>query len=325
MGDLLKDRVALVTGSGHGIGRAIAIALAAEGAKVVTNNRKPGGKIAHNLSPEEYAQLDDEGKKRLAEEMEKFSGDAESTARTIKEAGGEAIPCYADIAVFADAKRLVETTVATYGQIDIVVNVAGILARGSVDEITEEEWDICLDTKPKGHFNVIHFAAPYMIKQGYGRIVNCASGAFMGNMFYDAPHYCASNAGVVGLTRAVAGELFTNGITCNVFCPHSQTRPRFDDVHQHQDEGRPVFPPAPDPSVQTPFIVFLCSERSASVSGTVFFLNGNLIARHREPAIVRTMIKPMEKGIWTVEEIDQVVDAQLLNGYHSIVAKAKRA
>ena len=325
MGEVLKDRVAVVTGSGHGIGRAIAIALAAEGAKVVTNNRKPGGKVESNLSPEEYASLDEAGRKKLADEIEKYSGDAESTARAIIAAGGEAVPCYADITKFSDAKRLVETAAATYGSVDIIVNVAGILARGSVDEITEEEWDICLDTKPKGHFNVIHFAAPYMIKQGYGRIVNCSSGAFMGNMFYDAPHYCASNAGVVGLTRAVAGELFSQGVTCNAFCPHSQTRPRFDDVHRHEDEGRPAFPPAPDPSVLTPFIIFLCSEASAHVSGSVFFLNGNLIGRHREPTAVRTMIKPPEKGIWTVDEIDRVVDAQLLNGYHSIVSKAKRA
>ncbi|MDR0469467.1 MAG: SDR family oxidoreductase [Peptococcaceae bacterium] len=323
MGKVLKDRVALVTGSGHGIGRAVAIALAAEGAKVVTNNRKPGGKINEIIPQDEYDKLDGATKKKLDEEYENFSGDAEKTANRIKSLGGEAAPCYADISKFDDAKKLVDFTVSTYGKIDIIVNVAGILARGSVDEITEEEWDICLNTKPKGHFNVIHFAAPYMIKQGYGRIVNCASGAFMGNLFYDAPHYCASNAGVVGLTRAVAGELFTNGITCNAFCPHAQTRPRMDDIAPKQDEGRPIFPAAPDSSTETPFIVFLCSEASANVSGTVFFLNDNLIARHREPIPVRTMIKPMDKGAWTVEEIDKVVDAQLLNGYHSIVGKIK--
>ena len=323
MGDMLKDRVALVTGSGHGIGRAIAIALAAEGAKVVTNNRKPGGKIDAIISKDQYDALDGATQKKLNEEYENYSGDAEKTAARIKAAGGEATPCYADISNFADAKRLVETTVSTYGKIDIVVNVAGILARGSVDEITEEEWDVCLDTKPKGHFNVIHFAAPYMIKQGYGRIVNTSSGAFMGNLFYDAPHYCASNAGVVGLTRAVAGELFSQGVTCNAFCPHAQTRPRMDDIAPKQDDGRPVFPAAPDPMNMTPFIVFLCSEQSAHVSGTVFFLNDNLIARHKEPIAVRTMIKPMDKGFWTVEEIDKVVDAQLLNGYHSIVGKVK--
>ena len=323
MGELLKGRAALVTGSGHGIGRAIAIALAAEGASVVTNNRKPGGRINEIIPKDEYDKLDKATQAKLNEEYENFSGDAEKTAARIKAAGGEATACYADISNFDDAKRLVDTTVSAYGRIDIIVNVAGILARGSVDEITEEEWDVCLDTKPKGHFNVIHFAAPYMIKQGYGRIVNTSSGAFMGNLFYDAPHYCASNAGVVGLTRAVAGELFSQGITCNAFCPHAQTRPRMDDIAPKQDDGRPIFPAAPDPSTLTPFIIFLCSEASAHVSGTVFFLNDNLIARHREPIAVRTMIKPEKLGVWTLDEIDRVVDSQLLNGYHSIVGKVK--
>jgi len=324
MGELLKDRVALVTGSGHGIGRAIAIALAAEGAKVVTNNRKPGGRIDAIIPKEEYDKLDDAAKKKLDEEFENYGGDAEKTAGKIKAMGGEATPCYADISDFDDAKMLVETTVSTYGKIDIIVNVAGILAKGSVDEITEEEWDVCLDTKPKGHFNVIHFAVPYMIKQGYGRIINCASGAFMGNRFFDAPHYCAANAGVVGLTRAVATELFSSGITCNAFCPNAQTRPTMDMMAIKKYEGRPVFPATgPDPSTLTPFIIFLCSWQSAHVSGTVFFLNDNMIARHREPAAVRTMIKPMEKGIWTVEEIDKVIDAQLLNGYQSIAEVVK--
>ena len=286
MGDLLKGRVALVTGSGHGIGRAVAIALAAEGASVVTNNRKPGGRINDIIPKEEYDNLDDATRKKLDEEYENFSGDAEKTANRIKASGGEATACYADISKSDDAKRLVDTVVATYGKIDIIVNVAGILARGSVDEITEEEWDLCLDTKPKGHFLVIHYAAPYMIKQGYGRIVNCASGAFMGNLFYDAPHYCASNAGVVGLTRAVAGELFSNGVTCNAFCPHAQTRPRMDDIAPKQDEGRPIFPAAPDPSTETPFIVFLCSEACKNVETGIFAAHMNVVLDNDGPVTI---------------------------------------
>ena len=327
MGSVLKDRVALVTGSGHGIGRAIAVAIAAEGAKVVTNNRKPGGRINDIMPLEEYEKLDAAVKKKLDEEYEKYSGDAEGTAALIKAAGGEAIGCFADISTFDGAKKLVDAAIAAYGKIDIVVNVAGILGRGEVEDITEAEWDVMLDTKPKGHFNVLHFAVPYMMKQGYGRIVNCASGAFMGVEFHAAPHYCAANAGVVGLTRAVATELWADGITCNAFCPHAQTRPDTAAYAPHltkHDASRPVMPLGPDPSTLTPFIVFLCSEASAHVSGTVFFINENLVARHQEPIAVRTMIKPRNEGIWTVEEIDEVVDAQLLNGYHSIVGKAKR-
>jgi NAD(P)-dependent dehydrogenase (short-subunit alcohol dehydrogenase family) len=158
-----------------------------------------------------------------------------------------------------------------------------------------------------------------MIKQGYGRIINCASGAFMGDRFFDDSHYCAANAGVVGFTRAIAGELYSHGITANVFCPSANTRPRVTGLSDEpRFAGRPKFPPGPDPSTLCPFILFLCSEKSAHVSGTVFSLHGNFIGRHQEPAVCRTMIKPMEKGAWTVEEIDSMVDIQLLNGYHSI-------
>jgi 3-oxoacyl-[acyl-carrier protein] reductase len=314
MGEALKGRVAIVTGSGRGIGRAIAMALAAEGAKVVTNNRKPGGLVTVSLSGEALDKLDAAAKKRLDEDIEKYSGDAETTAQAILSAGGEAIACFADISRFDEAKKLVETAVGTYGKIDIVVNAAGIPAQGSVEEIAEEEWDECLNTKPKGYFNVVHFAAPYMIAQGYGRIVNRASGSFMGDRCFDDAHDCAANAGVVGFTRAIAGELYSRGITANAFCPYAQTRP----IVPGPDEVRFAGRPAPDPSALCPFIVFLCSEKSGHISGTVFSLNGNTISRHQEPSVIRTMIKPVDKGIWTVEEIDRWVDSELLDGYHSI-------
>ena len=320
MGDLLKDRVAIVTGSGHGIGRAVAIALAEEGAKVITNNRKPGGRVEANITEEKYNELDAEAKKKLDDEIEELSGDAEKTANTIIAAGGEATHCFSDISTFEGAKKLVDAAVDAYGKVDIVVNIAGILAQGSVDQITEEEWDVCWDTKPKGHFNVLHFAVPYMLEQGYGRIVNCASGAFMGDKYFDNSHYCASNAGTVGLVRAVAGELRTSGITANAFCPSGRTRPEIpEDKQALMFEDRPKIPKAVDPSVICPFVVFLCSEASHDITGTVFSTHGNMIARHDEPAVCRTMIKPVEKGLWTVEEIDRAVDNHLLNGYHSIV------
>jgi len=282
MGELFKDHIALVTGSGHGIGRAIAIALASQGVKVVTNSRK----------------------QQKPAEVINYYGNAEMTAQAINDIGGQAVPCYADISNFEDAKRLVETTVSVFGRIDIVVNAAESVAESSAGKLSDEEWDLSLDTKPKGYFNVIHFAVPYMAKRGYGRIANRSSAAFTGDSYYDNPHYCASDAGVVGLTRAVAVELSSHGITCNAFCP--------------------LLSAETDPLTLTPFIVFLCSEQSANVSGTVFSIEKNTIARRREPIVCRTMVKPMENGIWTVEEIDSVVDDNLLSGYYSIAGKKKR-
>jgi 3-oxoacyl-[acyl-carrier protein] reductase len=307
MGDTLKGRVAIVTGSGRGVGRAIAMALAAEGAKVVTNSRRPGGRVTAGLSGKALDKPDASAKMLL-------HGDAGTTAEQIRGAGGEATACYADISRFGEAKKLVEAAVAAYGKIDIVVNAAGIPAQGSVEEITEEKWDECLNSRPKGYFNVVHFAAPYMIAQGYGRIVNCASGAFMGDPSSDSPHYCAASAGVVGFTRAIAGELYSRGITANAFCPQPGV-PGPDEV---RSAARPASPPGPDLSALCPFIVFLCSEKSGHISGTVFSLSGNTISRHQEPSVVRTMIKPEDKGIWTVEEIDRWAQSKLLDGYRSI-------
>ena len=138
MGESLKDRVALITGSGQGIGKAIAIEMAGEGARVITNNRKPGAE----------------------------GGDAETTASEIKDAGGQAIPVYADVASFDEAQRLVQAAVDNFGRIDIVVTCAGADAPRMIWNMTENEWDRCLDSYLKGTFNCVRHACGFMRQQG---------------------------------------------------------------------------------------------------------------------------------------------------------------
>ena len=148
MGFKLKERVAIVTGSGQGIGRAIAIALANEGAKVVTNNRRPG-------TP---------------------GGDAETTAKQIIDQGNEAIPFFGDIADFNIAQKLIQTAIEKFGRLDILVNNAGtpkLLTR--LWELTEEDWDICIDSFLKGTFNCTRHATSIMKQQKWGRIINTTS------------------------------------------------------------------------------------------------------------------------------------------------------
>ena len=194
MADKLKGRVALVTGSGQGIGKAVALALAADGAKVITNNRKPGTE----------------------------GGDAATVAAEIKAAGGEAVPFFGSVSDFADAEKAIKTAVDAFGKIDIIVNNAGSDAAKMVWNMSEAEWDLSVDSFLKSSFNCIRQATPYMKEQKWGRIINTTSTAWLGAVGH--VNYCAAKAGIVGLTRGVAREVGRYGITCNAYAPTAATR-----------------------------------------------------------------------------------------------------
>lgn len=326
MAKLLEGKVAIVTGSGQGIGRAVALKLAAEGAKVVTNNRTPKRTSNKQISDEQYASLSEEKKEYLQKYYDEMNGTAETTAAQIIKDGGEASPCYADISKFDEAKGLVEHAVKTYGKVDIVCNIAGAFGFGSICDITEETWDRVVNTKMKGYFNVMHFAAPYMMEQKWGRFINCTSRAFMGDIILH-PEYCAANAGVVGLTRAVAIELWPYGITCNAFSPFARTRASVDlDAAMSLKDGSRLFTDSfrgpsiemsPLPDGMTPFLTWLCTDAASKVSGSVFSLAANSIALHREPTTSNTVIK-FSSDYWTNDELNRQLPMGLFNGYKSI-------
>lgn len=326
MSQILKDKVAIVTGSGQGVGRAVALGFAKLGAKVVTNNRKPGSTGSAMLTDAQFAALSDERKEWYKKAVAENEGDAATTAQAIRLAGGEAVHCFADISKFEDAERLVKTAIDAYGRIDIVVNVAGAFGFSNIDEISEELWDKVTSIKPKGYFNVIRFAVPYMKKQGGGRIINCTSRAYQGDIIKHA-EYCAANAGVVGLTRAAAIELWPFGITCNAFSPFAKTRAAYemDAVCAVTEEpilatGRnipPSYETTPLPDAIVPFLAYLASDQASEVSGSVFELAGNKIQLHAEPVICRTMQK-FGSEYWTVEEIAAEAKKSLFNDYRSI-------
>ncbi len=290
MSGKLKNKVAVVTGSGQGIGRAIAVALAKEGAKVVTNSRRPGTS----------------------------GGDAETTAADIRNDGGQAIPLFGDIANFDIAQKLIQTAVKQFGRLDILVNNAGTANHLRVWEITEEDWDVCVDSYLKGTFNCTRHAAPIMKEQQWGRIVNTTSISWLGNP--PDCNYAAAKAGVVGLTRALALEMATFGVTCNAFAPAAATRLTTSDaVRKHlkkiYEEGiltkeryeEMVNPPSPE--TVAPLIVYLCTEEAADINGQVFDIDGNNIALYSNPTKIRTIFK--ERGLWTVEELARLVPKSL--------------
>ena len=332
MGNVLKGKVAVVTGSGQGIGRAIAIGLAREGARVVTNNRRPGSTGKAILTAEQMKSLDKKKGEWVEKEMAAISGDAETTARSIREAGGEAVAFFGDITDFKVAEKLIQTAIDNYGRIDILVNVAGAFGFSAIEKMSEELWDKVTLVKPKGYFNTIRHAAPYMIKQKWGRILNCTSKAWLGDIIKHA-EYCAANAGVVGLTKAAAIELHKHGITCNAFSPWAKTRAAYEldtysQVVAKEDSpfvletrafGGDMAKITPGPEYIAPFICYLASDAGANISGSIFSLGGNSIGMYSEPQVANNLTK-FDKGPWTVEELIQQVPRGLLAGYRNPAA-----
>jgi NAD(P)-dependent dehydrogenase (short-subunit alcohol dehydrogenase family) len=302
------------------------MALAAEGARVVTNNRAPVKKNTTNqLDEARLSRLSPEQLEWYNTEVEKYSGDAETTAAAIRAAGGEAAACFGDISDFNEAKRIVDTAAETYGSVDILVNVAGAFGFAPIEKLTEELWDKVTGVKPKGYFNMIRHAVPYMRKKGWGRIINCSSPAFMGGDIRQA-EYCAANGGVNSMSFGLACELLEDGITVNVFAPGAKTRASIDmelfDKVVDRDEtstksGIPIvgYDDTAPPEPFAPFIAYLASDAAKSVTGSVFMTGGGFIGRFANPEIVATMADP--EG-WTMEKLIKTAPEILFKDYKNI-------
>jgi 3-oxoacyl-[acyl-carrier protein] reductase len=321
----LKGKVAVVTGSGQGIGRAIALAMAAEGAKVVTNNRQPGSTGFAIMNQNLVKALDPEKQAWLKKESEAAKGDAETTAAAIRSAGEEATAFFGDVANFETARRLIQTAVDKYGRIDILVNVAGAFAFSPIWEMSEETWDKVNAVKPKSYFNTTRHALPFMMKQKFGRIINCTSGAFKGGGLRQA-NYSAANAGVVGLTYAVAQEVYSFGITCNAFAPDALTRASFElsayEMSMPAGQGPWVYENfklplanSPSPDDLAPFICYLATEEAGGISGAVFFVGGQGVSLYSESDFISSITK--YGGRWTVDELKKQVPRGLMGRFRS--------
>ena len=184
---VLNDCVAIVTGSGRGIGRSIALELASAGAKVVVN----------------YAGRSDK---------------AEETVELIRQAGGESLAVQADVSQEADVKRLIQTTLDHYGKINILVNNAGITRDTLLLRMKETDWDAVLDTNLKGVFLCTKAVSKGMLKQRSGVIINISSVVGLSGNAGQA-NYAAAKAGVIGFSKSVAKEFASRGVRVNVVAP----------------------------------------------------------------------------------------------------------
>jgi 3-oxoacyl-[acyl-carrier protein] reductase len=331
MEKVLKGKVAVVTGSGQGIGRGIALGLAAEGAKIVTNNRKRGSTGHQMVSAAGLKKLDKKKLEWFEKETAAINGDAETTAQAIIKAGGEAVPCFGDISDYNAAGKVIQTAIDTWGKIDILVNVAGAFGFSPVEKMTPELFDKVTRVKPKGYFNMIRHALPHMIKQKSGRIINTTSRAWLGDVIKHA-EYCAANAGCVGLTKAVAVEMHKYGITCNAISPWALSRASYEletypftvDKEDYPfvfdmsgSGGAPdMAKMTPTPDYIAPFVCYLASEAGGKISGSVFTLGGNTISMYSEPVSAFNLTKYDNKP-WTMDELVQQVPRGLLSGYKS--------
>jgi len=292
MGDRLKGKVAIVTGSGGGIGRGEALALASEGAKIVVNDL--GGAVDGSGS----------GSGRPAE----------TVAEEIKAAGGEAVPNFDSVTTVEGGENIVKTAIDSFGKLDILVNNAGILRDRMVFNMSPEEWDAVLKVHLYGHFNTIKPACVVFRQQRSGRIINTSSTSGLGNR--GQANYSAAKEGIVGLTRTVAIDMGKYGVTCNAIRPNAGTRMTLsDDMRQAaQRSGRTEYidmMEAHKPEDIAPLIVWLASDASAHVNGRNFFVQTGKIALYSEPVQEREMVK---QGAFTIDELFDKMSATLTAG-----------
>jgi 3-oxoacyl-[acyl-carrier protein] reductase len=243
---MLKDKVAVVTGASRGIGKSISLALARQGARIVAVDITLKG-------------MDD----LLAE---------------IRALGSEGIAVEGNVTVTADTEKMIDQAVATYGRVDILVNNAGITRDGLLMRMKDEDWDAVLTVNLKGAFLCSRAASKVMTKQRYGRIINIASVVGqMGNA--GQANYCASKAGLMGLTRSNARELAKRNITVNAVAPgfivSDMTEALPEKVKQEMSAQIPLerFGTADDIANA---VVFLAAEASGYITGQVLAVNGGM-------------------------------------------------
>jgi len=243
----LKDQVALVTGSGRGIGQAIALALAEHGANVVVNDV--------------------------------VEGSAEQVAAQIEEKGVAAVPVVADITSEDEVKAMVAAVTDRFGQIDILVNNAGITQDNLLMRMSEEQWDTVLAVNLKGAFLCTKAVARLMVKARRGRIINIASVVGLTGNAGQA-NYSSSKGGLIALTKSTAQELGSRGITCNAVAPgfiETEMTGQLSNEAREQMLGRVPLGRPGQPEDVAGAVVFLASPEAAYITGQVITVDGGMV------------------------------------------------
>lgn len=298
MGDRLAGKVAIVTGAGNGVGKACAVSLAAEGARVVVNDL---GTSASGAG--------------------KSSEAADATVAEIREAGGEAVANYESVADPEGCANVVATAEDAFGPVDIVLAVAGAVLPGQID-ISDEQYQKLMDLFLGQKFWLSRLTVPGMVERGWGRIVATASEGARGGV--GNPIFAAAMGGTVSMIKGLATELKGTGVTANTLAPGASTRtyelmlPALEQAHAEGRLSDAMFAAAkkgPGPVEHVPPIVtWLCTDAAADVSGHVFHSGGGKISVWSEYEDINTISKgdPHENSPYTLDELDALVPGRVL-------------
>ena len=273
---MLDGKVALVTGAGGGLGRAHAMLLAHEGAKVIVNDLG-GSRDGTGAS----------------------SSMADGVVEEIKAAGGEATAHYGSVTSRDDAESMVQCAVDTYGKIDILIANAGILRDKSFKNMDDDMWDIVLDVHLRGTYLVTKVAYDTMLEQGTGGriIMTSSTSGLLGN--FGQTNYGAAKAGIAGFMRCLWLEGLKYGITVNVLAPTATSRLTTDILPEEVQDSFP-------PEAVSPPVVWLCSDEAKDVSGRQWLVAGNNVS------ILSWQVTPiaqraLDEGTWDVADIGEKI------------------
>lgn len=262
----LEGKVVAITGAGRGIGRAVAEFCAREGASVVVNDY--GVSIDGN---------------------EPMSEVADEVVDAIRSGGGNAVANASSVTTMEGGASIVQSAIDTFGRIDGVVTVAGILRERMFFNMVESEWDPVIETHLKGTFTVFRAAAPYFKAQQSGSFVAFTSGAFAGSVAQ--ANYAAAKGGIVSLARSVAAGMYKYGVRANVIAPVAKSR---------MSGNVPFGVEMGEPEDVAPMVGFLLSDHSRDVTGQIYTANGGKIAVWNQPVEVREI---RTEGRWTIDDI----------------------
>lgn len=285
----LAGKVAIVTGSGRGIGRCEALLMAQQGVKIVVSD----------------IGTDTDG-----------TSTAGKVAEEIRAAGGDAVSSTDNVASLEGAQYTVEAALQSYGRLDLLVNNAGLRAGNPIDKLTEEQWNLVLDSHLKASFAMTKFAVPVFKRQGGGVIVNTGSEAGLGMIFNSA--YAAAKEGIAGLTRSVAREQGRFGIRCNMIRPRATVNtgggawgqevfakwlPMARALGRYWigDRGLVGFNRPAHPEQVAELVVWLCTDAAINVNGRSFYVAGEEVGLWSEPELARSLTRP---GGWDLDSLD---------------------